>query len=132
MVLINELVRPREEVLTEGIEGRVDVYKALSGEGIEGDAGRFLEVTYLTEPLKEVIDEIRMKLERKKGSKGVYAFAGGFGSGKSHHILSLYHMFASPEVGKKWLRTEEFDFEIPTNVKSVLIQALSINPDYLW
>lgn len=132
MVLINELVRPREEVLTEGIEGRVDVYKALSGEGIEGDAQKFLEVTYLTEPLKEVIDEIRMKLEKKKGSKGVYAFAGGFGSGKSHHILSLYHMFATSEVGKKWLRTQEFDFEIPTNVKSVLVQALKINPDYLW
>lgn len=132
MVLINELVRPREEVLTEGIEGRVDVYKALSGEGIEGDAQKFLEVTYLTEPLKEVIDEIRMKLEKKKGSKGVYAFAGGFGSGKSHHILSLYHMFGSPEVGGEWLRTQEYDFEVPINVKSVLIQALSINPDYLW
>jgi predicted AAA+ superfamily ATPase len=74
VVLINELVRPREEVLTEGIEGRVDVCEALSGEGIEGDAQKFLEVTYLTEPLKEVIDEIRMKLEKKKGSKGVYAF----------------------------------------------------------
>lgn len=132
MVAIEKIVRPREEVLTEGVEGRIDVYKALSGEGIEGDAKKFLEVTYLTDPLKEVLSEIKAKLDGKTGSKGVYVFSGGFGSGKSHHILSLYHIFNSPEIGKTWLKSQDFDFQIPTGVNAVLIQALHTNPDYLW
>jgi len=110
MVVIDDIVRPREDVLTEGIDGRVDVYKALSGEGIEGDAERFLEVTYLTEPLKEVLNEIKVKLDGKKGSKGVYVFSGGFGSGKSHHVLSLYHIFGSPKIGDAWLKNQDFEY----------------------
>ena len=132
MVMIDNIVRPREDVLAEGIEGRVDVYKALSGEGIEGDAERFLDVTYLTEPLEEVLNEIKVKLDGKKGSKGVYVFSGGYGSGKSHHVLSLYHIFGSSQIGNAWLKNQDFEFTVPDNVKSVLIQALSINPDYLW
>ena len=132
MVVIDDIVRPREDVLTEGIDGVVQVYKALSGEGIEGNAERFLEVTYLTEPLKEVLNEVKVKLDGKKGSKGVYVFSGGFGSGKSHHVLSLYHIFGSPKVGDAWLKNQDFEFVVPDNVKSVLIQALSTNPDYLW
>lgn len=132
MAVIDDIVRPREDVLTEGIDGIVHVYKALSGEGIEGDAERFLEVTYLTDPLKEVLNEVRVKLDGNKGSKGVYVFSGGYGSGKSHHVLSLYHIFGSPKIGDAWLKNQDFEFAVPDNVKSVLIQALSANPDYLW
>jgi hypothetical protein len=132
MVKINELVRPRNEVLTEGVEGRVDVYKAISGEGIEGNANRFLEITYLTDPLKEVLNEIDAKLKGKEGSKGVFVFSGGFGSGKSHHILTLYHLFNSSNIGNQWLKTQKYNFRVPNDTRAVLIQALSINPDYLW
>lgn len=132
MAIIGDLVRPREEVLTEGIEGRVDVYKALLKEGIEGDSKKFLEVTFLTKPLKEVFDELADKLNKKKGSKGVYIFSGGFGSGKSHHILALFHALSFPEIGENWLNFHNYSFSIPTDVKSVLIQALSMDPDYLW
>jgi hypothetical protein len=132
MTVIGDLVRPREEVLTEGIEGRVDVYKALRKEGIEGDSKKFLDVTYLTQPLKEVFDELADKLNKKKGSKGVYIFSGGFGSGKSHHILALFHALSSPEIGENWLNFHKYSFTLPTDVKSVLIQALSMDPNYLW
>lgn len=132
MAIIGDLVRPREEVLTEGIEGRVDVYKALLKEGIEGNSKKFLGVTFLTKSLKEVFDELADKLNNKKGSKGVYIFSGGFGSGKSHHILALFHALSSPEIGENWLNFHNYSFIIPTDVKSVLIQALSMDPDYLW
>ena len=132
MAIIGDLVRPREEVLTGGIEGRVDVYKALLKEGIEGDSKKFLDVTFLTKPLKEVFDELADKLNKKKGSKGVYIFSGGFGSGKSHHILALFHALSSPEIGENWLNFHNYSFNIPTDVKSVLIQALSMDPNYLW
>jgi len=132
MAIIGDLVRPREEVLTVGIEGRVDVYKALRKEGIEGDSKKFLDVTFLTKPLKEVFDELADKLNNKKGSKGVYIFSGGFGSGKSHHILALFHALSSPEIGENWLNFHNYSFTIPTDAKSVLIQALSMDPDYLW
>ncbi len=132
MAIIGDLVRPREEVLTEGIEGRVDVYKALLKEGIEGNSKKFLDVTFLTRSLKEVFDELADKVNNKKGSKGVYIFSGGFGSGKSHHILALFHALSFPEIGVNWLNFHKYSFNIPTNVKSVLIQALSMDPDYLW
>ncbi len=132
MAIIGDLVRPREEVLTEGIEGRVDVYKALLKEGIEGNSKKFLDVTFLTRSLKEVFDELADKVNNKKGSKGVYIFSGGFGSGKSHHILALFHALSFPEIGVNWLSFHKYSFNIPTNVKSVLIQALSMDPDYLW
>ena len=132
MTVIGGLVRPREEVLTEGIEGRVDVYKALLKEGIEGNSKKFLEVTFLTKSLKEVFDELADKLNKKKGSKGVYIFSGGFGSGKSHHILALFHALSFPEIGENWLNFHKYSFNIPTDVKSVLIQALSMDPNYLW
>lgn len=132
MVVIKDMIRPREDVLREGVEGRVDVYRAISGEGIEGNAERFLEVTYITEPLKEVLSEIKLKFRGERGSKGVYVFSGGFGSGKSHHVLALYHIFANPKIGNKWLKRQNVDFEVPTDVQSVLLQALNRNPDYLW
>ena len=36
MVVIDNIVRLREDVLTECVDGIVHVYKALSGEGIGG------------------------------------------------------------------------------------------------
>ncbi|MFQ6119068.1 MAG: DUF499 domain-containing protein, partial [Methanosarcinales archaeon] len=130
--MIQDLVRPREEVLKEGIEGRVDVYKAVIKEGIESDPERFLEITFLTEPLKEVFGELNKKFKPEKGAKGVYTFSGGYGSGKSHHLLALFHTLNSPEIGKNWLLSNGLSYTIPENTISILIQALSIDPDYLW
>lgn len=129
---IRDLVRPREEVLKEGIEGRVDVYKALRKEGIEGDPKKFLGITFLTEPLKEVFNELTDKLKKRKGSKGVYVFSGGWGSGKSHHILALFHELDSPKIGADWFKFHNYPFVPQDKVKCVLIQALSMDPDYLW
>ncbi|HIC92006.1 MAG TPA: hypothetical protein EYP21_08140 [Syntrophaceae bacterium] len=133
--MIQDLVRPREEVLKEGIEGRVDVYKVVIKEGIESDPARFLDITFMTEPLKEVFGELNKKFKHEKGAKGVYTFSGGYGSGKSHHLLALFHTLNSPEIGRNWLLSHGLSYAIPENPIprfAILIQALSIDPDYLW
>ncbi len=71
------------------------------------DPKYFLEVTYLTKPLKLFVERISSSL----GSVGVFggSLERGFGFGKTHSLILLWHLFTS-DIGR------ELDAEVPSEV----------------
>lgn len=66
----------------------------------EQDAERILELTYPTETLTVIVKNTARKLDRDVNfSEGGQIVGGGYGSGKSHIELVVYHLFNSPELG---------------------------------
>lgn len=71
------------------------------------DPKYFLEITYLTEPLKLFVKRISSSLR----SVGVFggSLERGFGFGKTHSLILLWHLFTS-DIGR------ELDAEVPLDV----------------
>ena len=50
-------------------------------------------------------------------------------------MIQVFHTLNSPEIGRNWLLSHGLSYAIPENPIprfAILIQALSIDPDYLW
>lgn len=80
-----------------------DLGEVLAGRGSEDyrDPARFFGKTYLTRNLSELLREVMGRLSGRAGSEGVVQLQTPFGGGKTHTLLSLYHLLKSPtEVGK--------------------------------
>jgi hypothetical protein len=60
------------------------------------DARLFFEQTYLTSNLAVVLDELIRRVDGDSAAAGVYRMQTEFGGGKTHTLLSAYHLFRSP------------------------------------
>ena len=60
------------------------------------DARLFFEQTYLTRNLAVVLDELIRRVDGDPAAAGVYRMQTEFGGGKTHTLLSAYHLFKSP------------------------------------
>ena len=60
------------------------------------DAWLFFEQTYLTRNLAVVLDELIRRVDGDPAAAGVYRMQTEFGGGKTHTLLSAYHLFKSP------------------------------------
>ncbi|MGH2702287.1 MAG: DUF499 domain-containing protein, partial [Actinomycetota bacterium] len=56
----------------------------------------FCEKTYLTENLRAVLREIGNRLDGDTSAAGVYRLQTEFGGGKTHTLLTAYHLFRDP------------------------------------
>lgn len=61
------------------------------------DPTAFCEKTYLTENLRDVLEEIARRLDRDAAAAGVYRLQTEFGGGKTHTLLAAYHLFRDPQ-----------------------------------
>jgi hypothetical protein len=67
-------------------------------------------------------------------SEGGHVIGGGYGSGKSHIELVVYHLFDSPELGQRWLDGQGIDVELPEDTRTAALQMLNLDDSYdqLW
>lgn len=87
-----------DEVKSGRVYGVVQLYKVLDDRpALEKSPGDVFARTYLTEALKTALDQIRHKFTGQD-SRGRLVFTGGYGSGKSHQLLALYHEQLSHDV----------------------------------
>jgi predicted AAA+ superfamily ATPase len=56
----------------------------------------FFKRTYMTMSMKELIEEIAEVLKTRKGGR-IFLLTSLFGGGKTHTLISLYHVYKSPE-----------------------------------
>lgn len=97
-----QVCTPHEDIL----EGRFDqsVFAADLGDVINGkgpkdyqDAALFFEKTYVTVGLQELISTVLKRLTGESKGQSVIQLQTSFGGGKTHSLLSLYHMVKNYE-----------------------------------
>ncbi len=128
-------LKPRQETISEeGIEGIIDLanLKDESRTKIEARPDDFFQLTYPTSDVKKVLDEINVRFSSSKESSGLFLFEGLKGSGKSHLLLMIYHLFKNYQIALQWLNENGLSCKIPQDAV-VIINKFTDNPhDSIW
>lgn len=138
--VLSDYILPSDEILTSdgninpsGLLDEVSLYNLYDDrDSPEKDAERILEITYPTNTLstitKNTADALRSDSDFNEGGQIV---GGGYGSGKSHIELVIYHLFNSPELGQQWLdRQPDISVELPKNTRTTALQMFNLDSDY--
>ncbi len=137
--VISDYISPSEEITTEdreidptGLLNEVSLYNLYDErDSPEQDADRILEITYPTDTLTSIIKNSTRKLNRDDGfSEGGQVIGGGYGSGKSHIELVVYHLFNSPELGQRWIESQGIDANLPSETRAAALQMFNLDREY--
>jgi len=131
MVNIADVVEISEEVERGDIFGIVKLYNVADPAQPESSAARILSITYPTQALCQALKAVSERLLGQR-PHGTFLFAGGYGTGKSHSLLSIYHLLTSPVEGKGWIKKWGLDISLPENVRVIVSHLLDEDPDFLW
>ncbi|MEJ7615204.1 MAG: hypothetical protein SQA66_16390, partial [Candidatus Fervidibacter sacchari] len=67
-----------------------------------------------------------------KTHKGGIVVRGSYGSGKSHTLLTLFHLCADSKRANDWLSKWNMPFTFPENVRVAAVQLVAENAENLW
>ena len=137
MVVVNDLLKPRKEVVDPDVQFQhaIRAYRVKEGEDrLESNPTRFFSTTY---PSNAIRNMIKLTNEKLTGvdNQGAIVLSGAYGSGKSHALITLYNIFAYPEVAGDWIKYHNIKFNLATikdNSKSCILSTSKIDPDKLW
>ncbi|MHA1380636.1 MAG: hypothetical protein ACTSRG_19895 [Candidatus Helarchaeota archaeon] len=130
-MLVKDVAIPREEVLKGEILGIINLYNVNRTDTFENSPKKVFENTFPSIILRNILQSISQKIQGK-GTFGTYILSGGYGTGKSHLLLNLFHIFKNPEIGENWLKNNEIEFNPLKDAKIIAIHLLNKNVDYLW
>ena len=133
MITISDVALLSDEAQKGDIFGIVKLYNISNPTKPEASADRILSITYPSHALSQALKTIAERLSGKR-SQGTFIFAGGYGTGKSHCLLTLYHLFAAPQVAKAWLDRWSIRVILP-QVQPIVLQLMEGeegNPEFLW
>ncbi|MGH7902069.1 MAG: hypothetical protein ACRENZ_10070, partial [Thermodesulfobacteriota bacterium] len=131
----SDLLKPRVDVLKEdGIEGIIDLanLEDPKGKKLEVNPQRFLSLTYPTADIRRVIQKLYDRFSGHKDAPGLFLFEGLKGSGKSHLLLMIYHLFKNYEIAKRWLDVHKMYCELPDNAVVVVNKFTDLPLDSIW
>ncbi|MCL4459193.1 MAG: ATP-binding protein [Chloroflexi bacterium] len=133
MPTIIEVATLSDEARKGDIFGIVKLYNINNPTKPEASADRILSITYPSHPLSQALKAVAERLSGKR-AQGAFIFAGGYGTGKSHCLLTLFHMFSSPNVAKAWQNRWSIKVQLPQVVPVVLqlMEGEEGNPEFLW
>ncbi len=142
MAYIRQLVRLRPEVVEGNLHGIISLYTLLDEDStaFEGNPHRVLSATYPSAALRGLLRRLEASLSsRDVDRKGNFVIGGGYGSGKSHLLLTLYHVLAHPGQARPWLAEHQIDFDPPQDAVVVLMPMTNLTQpgsdapvEYLW
>lgn len=132
MTLIKDIMKPRQEVLEGKFQGVIQSHKADSEEvRLESNAQELFEVTYVSSALKGALERVNEKLT-DASNQGAILLVGPYGAGKTHGLVTLYHLLKEPPVAKKWLRNWKIDIALPPSTKTCIVSTRRYDVDFLW
>ena len=119
------------------VDGVIDLERLRSGPAkcIERDPTLFLGLTYPSEDVRAMLQALsrRFSKEKVEGSGLILAEAVK-GLGKSHAVLTSYHLFANPAQAKSWMESLGYSWNPPKDpviiIKKFTDQYLPF--DSLW
>ncbi|MET4135389.1 DUF499 domain-containing protein [Pseudarthrobacter sp. PvP090] len=134
-----EVLQPHEDVATgnfQAAEFAADLYKVASGAGAGKDYAdpvEFFARTYLTEGLRDLIHRAVRRLSGDDNASPVINLQTNFGGGKTHSMLSLWHVAAGLPLGafpqdvQELLSTSGYD-QLPPTIGRVAIVGNHTSP----
>jgi hypothetical protein len=134
-----EVLQPHEDVATgnfQAAEFAADLYKVASGAGAGKDYAdpvEFFTRTYLTEGLRDLIQRAVRRLSGDDNASPVINLQTNFGGGKTHSMLSLWHVAAGLPLGafpqdvQELLSTSGYD-DLPPTIGRVAIVGNHTSP----
>ncbi len=108
-----EVLQPHDDVATGNFhasEFAADLYKVATGGEVDSDYAdpvEFFKRTYLTEGLRDLIGRAVRRLSGDDNASPVINLQTNFGGGKTHSMLSLWHVAAGLPVGEFPQETQE-------------------------
>ena len=127
---ISDIVKLRGEVIRGDISGWIRLRGLFEG-GREANADYIFSITYPTVEIKNMLDALGQKL-RGERAQGFFEILGGYGTGKSHILVLMYHLFKSPDKARRWLNNAGVSLDIPNNVSVLAISLTDYPPRHLW
>jgi len=132
MYKIKDVLKPRKDVLEGTFQGVIQTHKVDSKEKrIENNPEEFLKITYPSSAIKRTLERIEEKLSGRS-HQGGFLLVGPYGSGKSHSLITLYHLFNNPSLAEEWGKRWRLDFELPKKSRSVIVSTRRYDVDHLW
>ena len=99
---------------------------------IESRPEAFFQLTYPTTDIIKVLDQINLRFSSSEQASGLFLFEGLKGSGKSHLLLMIYHLFKHQQIVQKWLNENGLTCNVSEDVV-VIINKFTDNPhDSIW
>jgi len=88
-------------------------------------------VTYISSALKRALERVNEKLTGAS-HQGAILIVGPYGAGKTHGLITLYHILKSPQIAKIWLRNWKVNIALPSSTKVCIISTRRYDVDFLW
>ena len=128
----------------EIVSGRLELHKfavelhdVISGSAdiVYQDPVRFLANTYLTSQMQGILKDTLNRLEHSLGMPCIIIDT-GFGGGKTHTLMLLYHILSNPQIGFDYIKGYNLDRDLEveriSNVQVVAIDCRDIKKATLW
>jgi hypothetical protein len=98
------------------VDGIIDIERLRSGPSkcIERDPDLFFDLTYPSEDLRGMLQALSRRFSKGEDNKaGLFLAEAVKGLGKSHALLTAYHLFANPEPAKRWMKLHGYEWSPP-------------------
>jgi len=110
-------VKPHKDIMENKFDlslFAVNIYKVYQKKAPPDyqDPVRFFAKTYMTKALKNVIVSVVKRLDGQGSSEPVLDLMTSFGGGKTHTLLSLYHIASNGEKSRRWAGIDEIVKEV--------------------
>ncbi|TEU17913.1 MAG: DUF499 domain-containing protein [Anaerolineales bacterium] len=131
---ITNVAKLSDEVKSGQIYGVIQLYKLLSDRpAVEKKPADIFARTYLTDALRTALDQIHYKFTGQD-QRGSLVFTGGYGSGKSHQLLALFHTLSHPGLAAEWLARHGYDEPLPKldDLAMIVLHTARVDYDNLW
>jgi hypothetical protein len=127
-------LRPRAETLTGEIEGIIDLanLKDSRRKRLEARPDLFFSLTYPTADVRQVVNLLDQRFGERSGAPGLLLFEGLKGSGKSHLLLLIYHLFKSQKEARRWLDRHALRCRLPEEITPVVNKFTDLPLSSIW
>lgn len=132
-----EVARPHQDI----VHGRfnlsifaANLFEVYTGKAKEDYANptRFFQLTYLTDGLKEVIESVLRRISGKPGGEPVVDLMTSFGGGKTHALISFYHLAQGDPKSRSWQDVapilDKVGVKLPPKARVVVLSGEDLNP----
>ena len=89
-------------------------------------------MTYPTVDIQRVIKKLAARFSGDEGVPGLFLFEGLKGSGKSHLLLLVYHLFKNPAVSRLWLARYGLDLTPPSDAVVIINKFTDLPLSSIW
>ena len=132
MTLIKDIMKPRKEIVEGKFQGVIQSHKVDSKEDrIESNPEKLFRVTYISSALKRALERVNEKLTGIS-NQGAILIVGPYGAGKTHGLITLYHILKEPQIAQNWLRNWKVETTLPSSTKTCIISTRRYDVDFLW